>query len=116
MKEGPEPDRAGPLQRHDTRFHERNLFVLALLGLLSRARAARRSILQHCSSLPEGAASIHEETSRPPRSLLLALGIISLGRTLEHHLAELAAQGRVQLPGQAAPEAPRRAALRELLR
>ena len=106
----------GPLQRHESRFHERNLFVFALLGLLSRARATRRSILQHCSPLSGASASVDEATATPPRSLLLALGVISLARTLERHLNELGAEGSARLPSQGAAPAPRERDLRGLLR
>lgn len=82
----------GPLEAHASEFASRNQFVFALLGLLS----AR----QRLEALVERHAPLGGSARLDPRQpfLLMVLGAISLGKTLQEHVSSWAAE---------APNSPR---------
>jgi hypothetical protein len=80
----------GPLQQHDSRFRDRNLPLLALLGLLSYARRSRWLLEARTRRL--GSRVRPQRSDLTPRSLLLALGVVSFGRTIERHITALATE------------------------
>jgi hypothetical protein len=90
----------GPLQQHDSRFRERNLLLFALLGLVSCARRSGQLLLESCPRLPASELPSGPGHGSAPRSLLLALGVLSFGKTVERHVTGLVReQPRPRLPG-----------------
>jgi hypothetical protein len=108
----------GPLQQHDSRFRERNLLLLSLLGLISCARRSRRLLLESCGQRVASDVSNTGDFGPPSRSLLLVLGIVSFGKTIEQHVTGLASEKPPPSPASSDLARPQREplALRSLLR
>jgi hypothetical protein len=107
----------GPLQQHESRFRERNLMLFAILGLLSAGRQTRRLVHDSCESPREYAAE-GRSPATVPTGLLAVLGVVSLARSLEQHVATFAAEGRAKLAGPREVTSPRAEPLplRDLMR
>ncbi len=86
----------GPLQWHDSRFRDRNLLLLALLGLVSTARRAR-ILVEDVLIGPSGSSPRRSHVRmavEAPQVCLLILGVVSFGRTLERHVTRMAQEHR----------------------
>ena len=106
----------GPLQQHESRFKDRNLLVFVLLGLLSRSRQARRVIGRRRPDIGFSPSSVNAERTRAPTALLLALGVVSFGRSIESQILTLAMEGRDRVSARIPSGAPRRSEVMRWLR
>ena len=77
------------LHQHGDLFVERNLFLHAVLGGISIARKAEAYLERALSS----EATSAEPTESDENTLLLALGVLSLGHALERVVSTWAKQG-----------------------
>jgi len=77
------------LHQHGDLFVERNLFLHAVLGGISIARKAEAYLERSLSS----EASAPEPAESDETTLLLVLGVLSLGHTLERVVSSWAKQG-----------------------
>lgn len=105
----------GLLQRHSDRFAERNLPLLALLGLVRASDDLEDYVARLCENSEQHAhvPASEDEAQAIDKTVLIALGLIAVSRKFRATVADWARAKHAQ-PAARAVRSPRRAL--ELLR
>lgn len=102
-----------PLHRHDNLFAERNLFLHALLGLVSCARRTKGFVLAVAAQAddPVVPATPQRKTELRPHGdsrVYLLLGVVSLWRRIDREFTTWVSQASAPAPAGQRPGSPRR--------